>query len=304
MDTEYYDILGLDKSASEAEIKSAYRKLSKKYHPDLNKEPGAEDQYKKVQEAYETLGDSDKRAMYDQYGKAGAQGGFGGQGGDPFGGFGGFGGGGFEDILSQMFGGAFNPNAPRQGQDLTYRFSLTFEEAAFGKEATISYRRPGFPEDREHEHTVDIKIPAGIENGQRMRLAGQGDAGMNGGPAGDLYVSFSVQPSKDGFERDGADVLSTQKITFVQAVLGDEIQVKTVQGDVLLKIPAGTNAGKTFRLGGKGVTYVNSSRMGDHYVTIDIDVPSKISKEQKEALLAYAEAGGDKISNKKKGIFG
>lgn len=307
MDNEYYDVLGVKKDASEAEIKSAYRKMSKKYHPDLNKEPGAEEKYKQVQEAYETLGDNQKRSMYDQYGKAAAQNGFGGnQGGfQDFNGFSGFGGqgGSFEDILSQMFGGAFNPNAPRQGGDLTYRYSISFEDAVFGKEDKISYRRPSVEDDAKKEHIVDIKIPAGIENGQRMRLAEQGDAGTNGGPAGDLFIIFSVENSKDGFEREGTSIFSTQKVSYPQAVLGTEINVKTIYGDVLLKIPAGTPSGKIFRLKEKGVSFINSSKIGDHFVTVEVDVPSKLNKEQRESLENYASLLGE-TAHKKKGLFG
>jgi molecular chaperone DnaJ len=306
MDSEYYDILGVNRDASEDEIKKAYRKLSKKYHPDLNKDPGAEEQYKKVQEAYETLGDSKKRQNYDQFGKAGTNGagGFGG-GFDGFSSFSSSGSfGGFEDILSQMFGGGFDPNRPRKGDDLTYRYVISFEDAVKGKKVSIKYRRPSVESDKTKQHEVEFTVPAGVDDGQRMRLSGQGDSGHNGGPAGDLYISFVVEESKDGFERDGADILSKQKINILQAIFGDEIVVKTVNGDIKMKIPAGTQSEKVFRLQGKGAPYVNSSRIGDHYVTIIVDIPTKINKEQRKALEAYAKASNIDIDIKKKSIFG
>ena len=300
--TEFYERLGVDKNASQDEIKRAARKLMKKYHPDINHEPGAEDKYKEIQEAYETLGDEKKRAAYDQFGEAGANGGFGGQGG--FGGFGqgdfsGFGG--FDDILSQMFGGGFaDPNRPRKGQDLQYRMTLTFEEAVFGKETTISYQRSTADGKVEHKE-LKVTVPAGVEDGQQMRLSGQGEPGRNGGPFGDLFVAFRVQPSKDGFERDGANIFFEQPISFTLAALGGEIDVKTVHGDVKLKIPAGTQAGTRFRLRGKGAPYMRGNGNGDQFVIVDIDVPKKLNKEQKKALEAFDKTMGE--GGHKKGFF-
>ncbi|MDO4964018.1 MAG: molecular chaperone DnaJ, partial [Streptococcus gallolyticus] len=303
--TEFYDRLGVSKDASQDEIKKAYRKMSKKYHPDINKEPGAEEKYKEVQEAYETLGDEQKRAAYDQYGAAGANGGFGGGAGG-FGGFdGGAGFGGFEDIFSSFFGGGGgmrNPNAPRQGDDLQYRVNLSFEEAVFGVEKEVAYNRestcstcsgtgakPGTSpvtcsrchgsgvinvdtqtplgmmrrqvtcdvchgtgkeikdpchtcHGTGHEkktHKVSVKIPAGVETGQQIRLQGQGEAGFNGGPYGDLFVIINVLPSKQ-FERNGSTIYYNMNISFVQAALGDTVEVPTVHGDVEMTIPAGT----------------------------------------------------------------
>ncbi|WEV53978.1 DnaJ domain-containing protein [Leuconostocaceae bacterium ESL0723] len=302
--TEFYERLGVDKNASQDEIKKAYRKLSKKYHPDLNHEPGAEDKYKEVQEAFETLGDPQKRAQYDQFGSAGAngQGGFGG--GQGFGGFGG-GQGGFSDfsdlgdIFSQMFGGGFDPNAPRKGQDLQYRMRLSFEEAIFGTEKVIKYSRQS---DGRNEHEVKVKVPAGVETGQQLRLAGQGEAGVNGGPQGDLYVVFQVAPSKEGYERDGANLFIQQDINFVSAALGDEIPVKTVHGEVKLKIPAGTQNGRRFRLAGKGAPRLHGSGNGDEFVVINVTVPTKLNKDQKTALEDFAQAS-DIQRNKKRGLF-
>ena len=364
--TEYYDRLGVSKDASQDEIKRAYRKMSKKYHPDINKEPGAEEKYKEVQEAYETLSDDQKRAAYDQYGPDGANG-FGGQGG--FGGFdGGAGFGGFEDIFSSFFGGGAtrNPNAPRQGDDLQYRVNLSFEEAIFGAEKEVHYNReatcktcsgsgakPGTSpvtcgrchgqgvinvdtqtplgmmrrqvtcdvchgtgqEIKEpcqtchgtgHEkqsHKVSVKIPAGVETGQQIRLAGQGEAGFNGGPYGDLFVVINVNPS-DKFTRDGSTIYYTLNISFVQAALGDTVEVPTVHGNVEMVIPAGTQTGKTFRLKGKGAPRLRGGSQGDQLVTVKIVTPTKLNDAQKEALLAFAKASGDeKVAPQKKGFF-
>ena len=364
--TEFYDRLGVSKDASQDEIKRAYRKMSKKYHPDINKEPGAEEKYKEVQEAYETLSDDQKRAAYDQYGPDGANG-FGGQGG--FGGFdGGAGFGGFEDIFSSFFGGGAtrNPNAPRQGDDLQYRVNLSFEEAIFGAEKEVHYNReatcktcsgsgakPGTSpvtcgrchgqgvinvdtqtplgmmrrqvtcdvchgtgqEIKEpcqtchgtgHEkqsHKVSVKIPAGVETGQQIRLAGQGEAGFNGGPYGDLFVIINVNPS-DKFTRDGSTIYYTLNISFVQAALGDTVEVPTVHGNVEMVIPAGTQTGKTFRLKGKGAPRLRGGSQGDQLVTVKIVTPTKLNDAQKEALLAFAKASGDeKVAPQKKGFF-
>ena len=279
--TEYYDRLGVDKNASQDDIKKAYRKLSKKYHPDINHEPGAEEKYKEIQEAFETLGDEQKRAQYDQFGPAGAgQGGFGGyQQQSGFGDFSDLG-----DIFSQMFGGGFDPNRPRKGQDLQYRMHLSFEEAVFGKEEVIKFNRGDGP------HEIKVTVPAGVETGQQMRLAGQGEEGMNGGPRGDLFVVFQVSASKDGFERDGADIYLEHKISFVSAALGDEIQVKSVHGDVNVKIPAGTQTGTRFRLRGKGAPRLRGTGNGDQYVIVKIDVPTKLNRDQKKALESFQEA--------------
>ena len=364
--TEYYDRLGLSKDASQDEIKRAYRKMSKKYHPDINKEPGAEEKYKEILEAYETLSDAQKRAAYDQYGPDGANG-FGGQG--SFGGFdGGAGFGGFEDIFSSFFGGGAtrNPNAPRQGDDLQYRVNLSFEEAVFGAEKEIHYNRevtcktcsgsgakPGTSPvtcgrchghgvinvdtqtplgmmrrqvtcdvchgtgqeikdpcqtchgtGREKQsHTVSVKIPAGVETGQQIRLAGQGEAGFNGGPYGDLFVVINVNPS-DKFTRDGSTIYYTLNISFVQAALGDTVEVPTVHGNVEMVIPAGTQTGKTFRLKGKGAPRLRGGSQGDQLVTVKIVTPTKLNDAQKEALLAFAKASGDeKVAPQKKGFF-
>lgn len=367
--TEFYDRLGVSKDASQDEIKKAYRKMSKKYHPDINKEPGAEEKYKEVQEAYETLGDEQKRAAYDQHGAAGANGGFGGGTGgfDGFNGGAGFGG--FEDIFSSFFGGGGatrNPNAPRQGDDLQYRVDLTFEEAVFGVEKEVSYNREATCETcsgtgakpgtspvtcsrchgqgvinvdtqtplgmmrrqvtcdvchgtgkeikdpcptchgsghEKKRHKVSVKIPAGVETGQQIRLQGQGEAGFNGGPYGDLFVIIKVLPSKE-FERDGSTIYYSMNISFVQAALGDTVEVPTVHGKVELTIPAGTQTGKTFRLRGKGAPKLRGGGQGDQHVTVNIVTPTKLNPAQVAALKDFAKAGGDKpVTLKKKGLF-
>nr|WP_238476851.1 DnaJ C-terminal domain-containing protein [Fructobacillus broussonetiae] len=285
--------MGVSKTASQDELKKTYRKLSKKYHPDLNHEPGAEEKYKEVQEAWETLGDPQKRQQYDQFGAAGANG---------QGGFGGFGGGGAQgfgdfsdlgDIFSQMFGGGFqqDPNAPRKGRDLQYRMHLTFEEAIFGTEKHVKYQKS---QGDSKQHEVKVKVPAGVETGQQMRLAGQGEPGVNGGPSGDLFVVFSVGASKEGFERDGADIYLAQDIDFVTAAMGAEITVKTVHGDVKMKVPAGTQNGRRFRLAGKGAPRLRGSGYGSQYVVINVTVPKKLNKDQKNALKSFAEASAKK----------
>ena len=369
----YYDILGVKKDASDAEINRAYRKLAAKYHPDVNHEPGAEEKFKKINEAYEVLHDQQKRAQYDQFGSAGPQGGFGG--GQGFGGFGqgGFSQGGFGDfgdIFSDLFGGGRarrDPSAPRQGRDLQYNMTLDFMDAIFGKETTIKYDReaecdvchgsgakPGKspstchtcggsgvvmqrrqtmmgmmqsqtvcptchgtgkeirPEDQcdkchgsghiQEKHKLKVKVPAGIEDGQQMRLQHQGEAGTNGGPYGDLYIVFTVTPSRD-FKREGSTIYVDQDISFAQAALGDKIKVKTVHGDVDLKIPAGTESETSFRLRGKGVPHINGNGNGDEHVTVHVKTPKNLNKRQKEAMLAFAEASGEHVAGYKGGFF-
>ncbi|MVX58637.1 molecular chaperone DnaJ [Streptococcus danieliae] len=365
--TEYYDRLGVSKNASQDEIKKAYRKLSKKYHPDINKEAGAEQKYKDVQEAYETLSDEQKRASYDQFGAAGANGGFGG--GQGFSGFDGAGFGGFEDIFSSFFGGGMgssrNPNAPRKGDDLQYRVNLKFEEAIFGTTKEIKYSReaschtcdgsgakPGTSPvtcgrcggagvinvdtqtplgmmrrqvtcdvchgsgqeikepcqtchgtGRENQaHTVEVRVPAGVESDQQIRLASQGEAGYNGGPYGDLFVVIQVAAS-DKFERDGTTIHYNLHLNFAQAALGDTVDVPTVHGDVELNIPEGTQAGKRFRLRGKGAPSLRGAGQGDQYVTIIVDTPTDLNDTQRKALMEFAQAGNLNVKPKKKNFF-
>ncbi|EXJ24122.1 Chaperone protein DnaJ [Alkalibacterium sp. AK22] len=355
---DFYDLLGVSKDASKDEIKKAYRKLSKKHHPDISDDPDADETFKKISEAYEVLSDDQKRAAYDQYGHAstdpnfGAGGGFGGG----FGGGQGFGGGGFEDIFDQFFGGSGsrrrNPNAPMQGEDLQYVMDLEFEEAIFGKETTIRYNReeecsncngsgakPGTspqtcsqchgagavnverntPFGRvmtqqtcptcngsgqeikekcsvcygaghsKKQHSVKVTVPAGVEDGNQMRVQNQGDAGKNGGPYGDLYVVFRVKRS-ELFDRRGSEIYFELPVNVVQATLGDELEVPTVHGKVKFKIPAGTQPGTTFRLRGKGAPRLRGTGNGDQHIKIKVVVPDKLTQEQASYLRKFAEA--------------
>lgn len=351
---DYYEVLGVSKSATQDEIKKAYRKLSKQFHPDINKEAGAEDQFKEISEAYEILSDEQKRSSYDQFGHAGPNQGFGGFGGGSADGFG------FEDIFSSFFGGGGgsrrrDPNAPRKGNDLQYSMTIEFEEAVFGKEREIevskeencetcsgSGAKPGTkPEKCSHcnghgqvnvtqdtpfgrvqtkracnhcqgtgniikdkcstchgkgtvnkRKKIKVTIPAGVDDGQQLRVSGQGEPGVNGGPAGDLYIVFRVK-ADPRFERDGDDIYYELPLTYAQAALGDEIEVPTVQGKVKLKIPAGTQSQANFRLKGKGVKNVHGYGVGDQHVIVKVITPKKLTEKQKQLLREFAEISGD-----------
>lgn len=354
---DYYEVLGVSKTASKDEIKKAYRRLAKKYHPDVSTEPDATEKFKEVQEAYEVLSDDTKRAQYDQFGHAGPNQGFGGGfDGADFGGFG------FEDIFSSFFGGGGggrrrDPNAPRQGADLQYSMMLSFEEAIFGKETEVeiasdencdtchgSGAKPGTSKDtcshcggagqvnvqqntpfgrivnrRACEHCrgtgqiikekcttchgagkvrkrkkINIKIPAGIDDGQQIRISGKGEAGTNGGPSGDLYVVVRVR-QHEFFERNGDDIICEMPLTFAQAALGDEVEVPTVHGKVKLKIPAGTQTGTEFRLKGKGAPNVRGYGQGDQYVIVRVVTPTKLTSRQKELLTELAKDGHEDL---------
>ncbi|MDR4936228.1 molecular chaperone DnaJ [Rossellomorea marisflavi] len=352
---DYYEVLGVDKGASKEEMKKAYRKLSKKYHPDINKEADAADKFKEVKEAYEVLSDDQKRAQYDQFGHTDPNQGFGGGGAGDFGG--GFGG--FEDIFNTFFGGGGggrrrDPNAPRAGADLQYTMTLSFEEAVFGKDTEIEIPReeecdtchgsgakPGTKVETcshcqgsgqlnveqntpfgrivnrrvchhcngtgkqikdkcrtcggdgkvQKRRKISVKIPAGIDDGQQLRVSGQGEPGINGGPAGDLYVVFHVR-NHDFFERNGDDVYCEMPITFAQAALGDEIEVPTLHGKVKLKVPGGTQTGTRFRVKGKGVPNVRGYGTGDQHVLIKVVTPSKLTEKQKQLLREFADISG------------
>jgi len=354
---DYYEVLGVEKNASKDEIKKAYRKLARKYHPDVSKESDAEEKFKEAKEAYEVLSNEQKRAQYDQFGHAGAQQGQG---------FGGFGGtsqdfGGFGDIFDMFFGGGArrDPNAPQQGADLQYTVTLEFKEAIFGKETDItipkeedcktchgSGAKPGTkPETCSHCHgtgqlnqeqntpfgrvvnrrvchycngtgkiipdkcntcggsgrvkknkKIHINIPAGIDEGQQIRVAGKGEAGINGGPPGDLFVVVIVKPH-DFFEREGDNIYCELPLTFAQAALGDEVEVPTVHGKVKLKIPAGTQTGKTFRLRGKGAPNVRGRGQGDQHVNVRVVTPTKLTEKQKELLREFNKIGGNELTD-------
>jgi len=358
---DYYEVLGVDKNATKDEIKKAYRKLSKKYHPDINKEPDADQKFKEVKEAYETLSDDQKRAHYDQFGHTDPNQGFGS--GADFGGFGGF-----EDIFNTFFGGGTrrrDPNAPRQGADLQYTMTISFEEAVFGKDIDIeipkeetcstcdgSGAKPGTkPETCNHCHgtgqisteqntpfgrivnrrvcyhcdgkgkivkhkcstcggtgkvkkkrKIHIKVPAGVDDGQQLRVAGQGEPGINGGPPGDLYVVFHVRPH-EFFVRDGDDIYCEVPISFVQAALGDEIEIPTLHGKVKLKIPAGTQTGTKFRLRGKGVPNVRGYGVGDQHIVVKIVTPKKLTEKQKQLLREFADISGETFDEQEDSFF-
>ena len=371
---DYYEVLGVEKGASEDEIKKAYRKLAKANHPDLH--PGdkeCEERFKEINEAYEVLSDPDKRAKYDQFGHAAFDPSAGGPGGAGFGGFGGFGdifGGGFGDIFGDIFGGGFGGgqsqrSGPRRGENLRVRLNITFEEAAFGCEKEINVGRveqcpdckgngcaPGTtPEvcpdckgsgqvkttqrtpfgmmqqntrcnkckgrgkiihspcgtchgigSIRRQHKVSISIPAGIDDGQTISLRGQGNAGVNGGPAGDVIVHVTVK-ADPMFERDGYDVTIHVPITFSQAVLGDDVEVPTVDGRIVQHIPEGTQSGTKFRLRGQGIQYLNGRGRGDQYVIVDVEIPKKVTRAQREALKAFEDSMKEDNYEKRKGFF-
>ena len=348
---DYYEVLGLQKGASENDIKRAYKRLASKHHPDKNQgSKDAEEKFKEINEAYEVLGDAEKRAAYDQYGHAAFEQG-GGAGGGGFGGFGG-GFGGFEDIFSEMFGGGFGGGGRRQrvvrGDDLRYDIEITLEEAVKGckKDIRLSTlaecdtchgsgaekdskvetcphchgsgrirRQQGFfvsesvcptchgsgkkiekpcrschGEGRVHKkENLSVKIPAGVDTGNQLRLAGKGAAGENGAPAGDLYVVIHVR-EHNIFERDGNNLYCEVPISFATAALGGEIEVPTLDGRVKLKIPAETQTGKLFRMRGKGVASTRSGYAGDLICRIVVETPVNLTSEQKELLQKLEES--------------
>lgn len=301
---DYYEVLGVSKNASDDEIKKAYRKLAVKYHPDKN--PGdkaAEEKFKEVSEAHDVLSDKQKRARYDQFGHAGVGGAAGGAGGNPFsGGFGGtgFGGGqgfsfdfggagGLDDILGSIFGFGGAGRHSMHGEDHRTTIVLTFEEAVFGVTKIISA----------DGKDLKVKIPAGIDDGMSIRLTGKGGPAPKGGERGDLYVTVRVKPHKH-LTREDTIILSEKTISMVEAALGTEVDVETVDGNVRMKIPAGTQSGTPFKLSGHGVPLMRSDdRRGPHIVTIIVETPKNLTKRQKELL---EEFQGTK--SKKRGFWG
>lgn len=302
---DYYEVLGVSKNASDDEIKKAYRKLAVKYHPDRN--PGdkeAEAKFKEINEAHEVLSDKQKRARYDQFGHAGVGGasGFGGGGagfsGNPFAGgnfnFNGqafnfdFGGGGLDDILGDLFGfGSRGGRRPRRGADYQTVVTLTFEEAIFGTTKTVSA----------DGKDIKVKIPAGIDDGMSVRLRGKGGPAPEGGSEpGDLYVRVRVKPHKT-LTREGTIILSEETISMVDAALGCEIEVETVDGKITMKVPAGTQSGTPFKLSGHGVPFRADGDRGPHIVTVIVETPKNLSKKQKELLEEFRKT-------KKRGFWG
>ncbi|GLG84404.1 MULTISPECIES: molecular chaperone DnaJ [Acinetobacter] len=360
---DYYEVLGVSKTASDDEIKKAYRKLAMKYHPDRNPDNAeAEEKFKEASEAYEVLSDSEKRSMYDRMGHNAFEGGFGGGGG----GFGGFS---AEDIFSQfgdIFGGAFGGGGrqqrQRRGSDLRYVMELTLEEAVKGVKKTITFTAPApcdvcdgkgskNPKDVEtcktchgsgqvrmqqgffsvqqtcgtcrgqgkiiknpcqachgsgvadRQQTLEVTIPAGVDNGDRVRLSGKGEA-IRDGQSGDLYVEVVVR-EHEIFQRDGADLYMDVPVSIADAALGKEIEIPTLEGRVSLKIPEGTQTGKLFRLRGKGVRPVRSSMVGDLLCRIVIETPVNLNARQRELLkeLQASFDGEDSASSPKKKSF-
>jgi len=346
---DYYEVLSVGRNATDEEIKRAFRKLAFKYHPDHNREDGAVEKFKEINEAYEVLADHDKRATYDRFGHGGAEGLFGQ-------GFEGFGFGGFGDIFEAFFGGATTTTrqTPRRGADLRYDLTITFEEAAFGCEKEISISRtencslcqgvgskPGSQPSRcpncngtgqvqrvqqsifgrfattttcsqchgegriitepcpqcrgtgkeKHQRSILAKIPAGVDDGSQLRLNGEGDAGLRGGPSGNLYVTLSVSPH-EFFVRDGDNILYELPVNFAQAALGAEVEVPTLGSQTKLKIPAGSQTGKVFRLKGEGVSHLNRSRRGDQLVTLLVVTPESLTKKQRQLLEELANSFG------------
>jgi molecular chaperone DnaJ len=281
-DKDFYKVLGVSKDVSEAELKKLYRKLSRQYHPDTN--PGdakAEAKFKEISEAYSVLSDKDQRAEYDQMRAMGSGARFtGGAGGGFPGGFPGganFGGGGFEDVFSNLFGGGGGfggPRGPQRGADLTTTQTLDFIDGVKGTSIKLNLRAGGEP--------TTIKIPAGVQDGQKIKIAGKGQASPNGGPAGDLIITVTVKPHPV-FTRDGNNLRVTVPVTFAEAVLGATIQVPTLGGEpVKLKVAPGTPNGRVLRVKGRGV--VTAKAEGDLLATVDIAVPSHVSDKAKKAL--------------------
>ena len=293
---DYYEVLGVNKGASDDDIKKAFRKLAVKYHPDKN--PGdktAEEKFKEINEAYSVLSDKTKRSRYDQFGHAGVGGDGGGNPfGGGFGGFGGngqsfnfdFGGGGFEDIINAMFGGG-GFRAARRGRDFRTSITIDFEDAIFGATKTISIEG----------EQIKLKIPAGIYDGQSIRLAGKGgEAPSADGQRGDLYVEVRVRAHKT-LTREGDLILSEVTIPMTDAVLGTEVEVETVDGKITMKVPAGTQPGTNFKLSGHGApSRLDSDQRGPHIVTINVEIPKNLNKKQRELIEEFANA-------KKRGIF-
>jgi len=334
---DYYEVLGVPRNASDEDIKRVFRKLAKLYHPDCNREPGAEDKFKEINEAYQVLSDPEKRSRYDRYGRVDVAEGF------PDFGFGGLG-----DIFESFFGGFGTPfgrtaqRVPQRGESLQSHLTLSFNEAVFGCSKEVEIQRIEFcplchgigsepgtnpqtcPDCRgtgqvkrvqqsifgrfthittcsrcggsgtvisnpcsqckgkgriKVKRKVIVRIPAGVDDGQRLRLDGEGSAGLYGGPPGDLYVTFSIKPH-NLFHRDGSDILYELPINFAQAALGDEIRVPSLDGKVDLKIPTGTQNGKTFRFKGKGIPYIDGKGRGDLLVKVAIITPQHLDKNQ------------------------
>jgi molecular chaperone DnaJ len=353
---DYYEVLGVSKSASADEIKKAYRRLAMKHHPDRNKDDdAAEVRFKEAKEAYEVLKDSEKRAAYDRFGHDGVRGAAGGPGGFGAEGFGDI----FGDVFGDIFGGGRRGAGPQvfRGADLGYELRLDLEKAVAGDNITIEVptqvacdtcngsgakkgsdpvkcstcggvgqvrMQQGFfsiqqtcpackgagttiadPCNDCHgrgrvrkTRALAVKVPAGVDDGDRIRLSGEGEAGRNGGPAGDLYVEIRVNPHKI-FERDGSNLSCEVPVSIAAATLGGEVELPTLDGTVALKVPAGTQSGKVFRLRGKGVRTVRDARVGDLFAQVAVETPVHLTAEQKELLERFdasLQSGGERHS--------
>ncbi|MFC1867025.1 DnaJ C-terminal domain-containing protein [Thermodesulfobacteriota bacterium] len=310
---DYYSLLGVSKSASSAEIKKAYRKLAMKYHPDHNKgDSAAETKFKDISEAYAVLSDQEKRKQYDNFGSEGFQNRFSQEDifrefdfGNIFREFGFEGRGRGQNIFSQIFGnmgqnnfrggrsqhnspfGAYGGRAqPVKGKDIIYELALTMEEAFTNTEKIISYQAAGPKQDK-----LSVKIPEGVSTGKKLRLQGKGQPGLNGGPNGDLYIQIKVLEHPD-LRREADDLILKREIKFSEAVLGSEIEVHTIDKKKLrLKIPPKTQSNAKFRLKGYGMPHMNGNGRGDAYVIVNISVPKRLDKKQKELLKEISEAG-------------
>ncbi len=364
-DRDYYEILGVSKSASGEELKSAFRRLARQYHPDVNKEPDAEERFKELNEAYAVLSDPDRRAAYDRFGHAGVRG----AGGVPdftvdFSDF--------ADIFSDIFGfGGFGRtarrarNVPRRGADLSYRLDLEFEESIFGAEKEVEITRDevcgtcngsgaepgtspvrcsncnGTGEVRQVRQTIlgsmvqvatcqicngvgetittpchtcngrglerrtrrkVVSIPGGVDNGNQIRLAGEGQPGINGGPNGNLYISINVRPHKF-FRRREFDIVLDLDVNIAQATLGAEVEIPTVDGPAMLKIPAGTQPGKVLKMRGKGIPHLRRNGRGDQLVVINVEVPTRLNDEQRKLFEQLAKSLGSEVRPQERSFF-
>jgi len=354
---DYYEVLGVKRDSTPDEIKRAFRRLARQYHPDVNKDAEAESRFKEINEAYEVLSDQEKRAAYDRFGHAGPQAGFGGTGGF-----------GFEDIFESVFGMRTGParQGPTRGADLRYDLTIEFEEAIFGCEKEIVVARhetcpqcngsgaePGTQPIRcpqcngtgevrrqqqtflgsfvqvttcprcqgereivttpctkcrgrkvvQAERAISVKIPAGVDSGTRIRLAGEGEPGARGGPPGNLYVVLRVKPH-DYFHRQDTDILLQLDVNVAQAALGAKFKVPTLDGDEELVIPAGTQSGEVFKIRGKGVPHLQRNGRGDQLVMVHVLTPTKLSQQQKDLLAELSKTlGKEAVHQPEKGLF-
>ncbi|MEA2008951.1 MAG: molecular chaperone DnaJ [Chloroflexota bacterium] len=362
---DYYEVLGIARSASEGDVKSAFRNLARKYHPDVSDAPDAEDKFKEINEAYRVLSDDDKRAAYDRFGHAGVKGANGGPGGFQSADFTDF-----ADIFGDIFGfggraGRGRSRGPQRGSDLQYRVSLSFEEAVFGVEKEINITRDescdtchgsgakpgtspktckhcgGRGEVRQTRQTLlgsmvqvvtcpvcrgkgkvvespcptcngngkvrktrrkNVSIPAGVDDGTRIRLSGEGQPGVNNGPPGNLYIVINVLPHKY-FRRRDQDIFLDLNINVAQATLGAEVKVPTIDGESMLKISSGTQPGKIIRMRGKGVPHLRNNTRGDQLVVINITIPKRLDDEEREIFEQLAEKMDSEVLPQERGFF-